>query len=949
MKKPLLVAVLGSLVLAPFAAAQTGTISTVSPASAVQGTSNLTVTFTLASPPPVPPVDVVPASVTIGSLGGTSIAHPTATTVTAVFSIPLAETAGAKDCTVTFSSPAISYTKSGGFTVTVAANSPPSIVQSPQSQTVAVGEPVAFTVAASGSAPLSYKWQKDTVDIGGATGTSYTIASVAAGDAGSYRCVVTNDHGTATSGAATLTVDESVPVVKAAYPIVDTMQSACYDASAAVACPSAGQPFHGQDAQHQGYAARFTKSADGLAVLDAVTGLTWQHSPDTGGDGTITSADKLTFPQAQARPAALNAALWGGYSDWRLPTIRELYSLMDFRGGDPSGYTGTDTSVLTPFIDETVFDFAYGDTAAGERVIDAQYASSNVYVLDPSDSGTTKLFGVNFADGRIKGYDLVMPGGSAKTFFVQCVRGGAGYGLNAFVDNGDQTVTDHATGLVWAKGDSGAAMSWQDALAWVQAKNAAGWLGYADWRLPNAKELHSILDYSRSPDTSGSAALDPLLVATSFTNEGGTATDYPWYWASTTHGGYNGGGNAGVYLCFGRALGWQKIGTDTCYTLRDVHGAGAQRSDPKSGSLATYALGTACSGGTAYGNGPQGDVIRMTNYARLVRGGNGPLRAALSWAPASPAAGESVTFTAAASGGTSPWAYTWDLDGTPATGTSPSTSFAAGAHAITMTVTDAAGLVTKLTRALTVAGAGLVVSPTSGLTTTEAGGTASFTIVLASVPAADVTIGLTSSDPTEGTVAPCSVTFTPATWNVPKSVTVTGVDDAVADGPVGYAAVTAAAVSSDPGYSGLDPSDVSVVNVDDDGPAATAWYALTPCRVFDTRNTDGPTGGPVLGAGQVRTFVVAGACSIPAAAIALSGNLTVTQPAAAGLFRLYPGGGASGGTSTVAFPAGRTRANNVLVGLASDGSGTVSLANDSEGTAHALLDVTGYFARVGAR
>ena len=74
--------------------------------------------------------------------------------------------------------------------------------------------------------------------------------------------------------------------------------------------------------------------------------------------------------------------------------------------------------------------------------------------------------------------------------------------------------------------------------------------------------------------------------------------------------------------------------------------------------------------------------------------------------------------------------------------------------------------------------AGITVTPTSGLTTTEAGGTATFTVVLTSRPVADVTIGLSSSDTTEGTVSPSSLTFTSANWNIPQTVTVTGVDDA---------------------------------------------------------------------------------------------------------------------------------------------------------------------------
>lgn len=423
------------------------------------------------------------------------------------------------------------------------------------------------------------------------------------------------------------------------YPIVDTCQTKCYDNRNEITPPKLGQPFYGQDAQFHRHPSCDVISADGLTVCDQTTGLTWQRSPDTDGDGVLTRKDKLTWVQAQVQPAKLNAIKFGGFSDWRLPSIKELYSLFDARGTDPSGPPGADTSGMSPFIDTKCFKFAYGDTRTGERIIDSQYASSTRYV-GKSARGFGKLFGVNFADGRIKGYDLQTPGGGEKTFFVQCVRGNPAYGKNDFHDNGDRTITDHATGLMWSKADSGQGMNWQDSLSWVQKKNAEKFLGHDDWRLPSIKELQSIVDYTRSPDTTHSPAIDPVFNCTTITNEGGQ-DDYPFYWSATTHAGFLGGG-AAMYVAFGRAAGWMSPralaggppeqnagfgrgprpdglpregpqGKDVGeYHYVDVHGAGAQRSDPKTGDPAMF----------PHGRGPQGDVIRIYNYVRLVRGGS---------------------------------------------------------------------------------------------------------------------------------------------------------------------------------------------------------------------------------------------------------------------------------------------------------------------------------------
>ena len=379
------------------------------------------------------------------------------------------------------------------------------------------------------------------------------------------------------------------------YAVVDTGQTACYDATDEIECPQEGQGFWGQDAQHAGNAPAHVDNGDGT-VTDLVTGLMWQQSPDVDGDGDIDADDKLTFDEALDYPDTLNARRFGGYTDWRLPTIKELYSLIDFSGVDPSGYESSDTSGLVPFIDTDSFDFAYGDTDAGERIIDSQWATSTLYV-----GNTNMLFGVNFADGRIKGYGLTLFG-QDKTFFTVCVRGNTSYGVNDFVNNGDGTVTDNATGLMWAQNDNGQGLDWTEALAWIEQRNAEAYLGYQDWRLPNVKELHSILDYTRSPDTTASAAIDPVFDTTSITNEAGQ-TDYPSYWSSTTHANWTSSpGAAGAYVAFGRAMGYMN-------SWQDVHGAGAQRSDPKEGDPDDWPTG----------NGPQGDAIRIYNYVRPVR------------------------------------------------------------------------------------------------------------------------------------------------------------------------------------------------------------------------------------------------------------------------------------------------------------------------------------------
>ena len=117
----------------------------------------------------------------------------------------------------------------------------------------------------------------------------------------------------------------------------------------------------------------------------------------------------------------------------------------------------------------------------------------------------------------------------------------------------------------------------------------------------------------------------------------------------------------------------------------------------------------------------------------------------------------------------------------------------------------------------------IVVAPTSGLVTSESGGHDTFSVVLSVAPTDDVTIAVTSLTPGEAVAAPASLTFTTSNWNTPQTVTVTGQDDLVADGPEPFTIMLAPAVSTDLDYNGLDPDDVTGTNLDNDTAAIDVW------------------------------------------------------------------------------------------------------------------------------
>mmetsp|Transcript_28612 Transcript_28612/g.37483 ORF Transcript_28612/g.37483 Transcript_28612/m.37483 type:complete len:437 (+) Transcript_28612:193-1503(+) len=373
------------------------------------------------------------------------------------------------------------------------------------------------------------------------------------------------------------------------YPIVDTDQQNSYDACCEITAPSEGASYYGQDSQYSGHNPCYEDNGDGT-VTDIVTGLMWTQDPGS----------RVNWAQAVANLVDLNDEGFAGYNDWRVPTTKELYSLILFSGDDPStDMTATDG---TPFIDRDYFDFEYGSQPW--RNIDAQYITSTIYT-GKIMFNATGFMGVNFADGRIKGYER---DSANEQFFVHYVRGNEDYGENVFSVEGD-LISDASTGLTWMKNDSGSGMFWGDALDYCEDLE---YEGYSDWRLPNAKELQSIVDYTRSPDKTDSASINALFLATKITNEAGE-DDFPWYWTSTTHKAYQATSNSppggfAVYVSFGRSLG-NFLGDGNWI---DVHGAGCQRSDPKDGDPNEY----------ADGHGPQGDAIRIYNYVRCVRGGS---------------------------------------------------------------------------------------------------------------------------------------------------------------------------------------------------------------------------------------------------------------------------------------------------------------------------------------
>jgi Calx-beta domain/FG-GAP-like repeat/FG-GAP repeat len=222
-----------------------------------------------------------------------------------------------------------------------------------------------------------------------------------------------------------------------------------------------------------------------------------------------------------------------------------------------------------------------------------------------------------------------------------------------------------------------------------------------------------------------------------------------------------------------------------------------------------------------------------------------------------------------------------------------------------------------------------VVEPASGTRS------ALFTVTLSPPSAGIVTVGYSTSGLTAAAGSDYesisgTLTFDPGVTT--RSIAVTVRADALAEG-----VETFRVDLSGPSGAAIAHGQ-AVGRIHDQG----KLFPVAPCRVLDTRDAAGAYGRPPLAAGQSRSFTVAGRCGIPASATAVAVNLAVTQPSARGNLRLYPADGAVPPTATLNYAAGQTRANNAIIGLSPSGALAVRCTQAS-GTAHIVLDVTGYF------
>jgi PKD repeat protein len=296
-----------------------------------------------------------------------------------------------------------------------------------------------------------------------------------------------------------------------AAPVPDTGQTKCYDvAGNVINCPSPGQPLYGQDANYTINPMSYTKldgsgnalpdSATAWAMVkDNVTGLIWENKTD---DGTIHDKDNTYtwYDPSDPNPGTpgdgtdtkdfidtLNNDNFGGYNDWRLPSIKELESIVN-------------NSISYP---QPAISISY-------------FQNTQSFFYWSSTNTSTLAWGVYFnSSGHVFSY------GKSGNYYVRATRGGQSQ--SAFVNNGNGTITDTSTGLMWQQETPDNIMTWEEALSYCENLNLP--IGvYTDWRLPTIKELRTLVDSSRR---------SPAINTMYFPDTVSSA-----YWSSTTYASY---------------------------------------------------------------------------------------------------------------------------------------------------------------------------------------------------------------------------------------------------------------------------------------------------------------------------------------------------------------------------------------------------------------------------
>ncbi len=287
-------------------------------------------------------------------------------------------------------------------------------------------------------------------------------------------------------------------------PIVTTGQTSTYDIDGNIVDTSI--ELYGQDGDYQSIDFSFTVNDDGT-TYDENTGLTWVTLPVDG---------KMTWDEAVEYCENLTL---GGYDDWRLPTAEELFSISDFetgwpyldtesfgfdtsepasggspQGGGPQGSAPEDSASETSDTAASQFNIETPPSTTADGGIskeEGQYWCSDYNMVEGDERLGDISFGVNHLTGHIKAY----PSNSQQMGkYVRAVRGDV-YGAEDYTNNEDGTITDNASGLMWLEADLGVAVDWEEAL--LLAENST-FAGYEDWRLPNVKELQSIVSYDGS-------------------------------------------------------------------------------------------------------------------------------------------------------------------------------------------------------------------------------------------------------------------------------------------------------------------------------------------------------------------------------------------------------------------------------------------------------------------